>query len=285
MAETLLLENAHLRMRVALQGGAVLSLDSLTFHQPVLRAGRGETPGDCGLFPMLPLANRVEGNRFTLRGREIPLPESPADDTFFLHGDGWISLWEVAEHHREWCVLRLRQRHACGFDYQAELIYQLQDNALHISLSLTHLGEQPMLYGGGVHPFFCVTPQSQIQFSASGYWPEGEQHLPLAWTDTLPADADFTAPQYGAEAWLNVCYSGWNGRATIAHEQMCVTLCAPTSWLMLFRMPGEPFICLEPQTHPVNAPRSAGQPGLVMLTPGETWRFSTSILVNQRDAC
>lgn len=278
--ETLLLENAHLRMRVVLQGGAVLSLDSLDFQQPVLRAGQGDVPGDCGLFPMLPLANRVAGNRFTLHGRGIQLPESPVDAQFFLHGDGWLARWQVAEQSRQHCVLHLRRRHTCGFDYQAKLVYRLRDNALDIAIELTHLGGTPMVYGGGVHPFFHVTPQSRIQFAASGYWPEGESHLPLAWTDNLPAAADFSTSHYGVDDWLNVGYSGWNGRATIVHDRMAVTLCAPTSCLMFFRVPGEPFVCLEPQTHPVNAHNMPGMPGLMLLMSGETWRFSTSISVN-----
>ncbi|HEX4503664.1 MAG TPA: aldose 1-epimerase [Scandinavium sp.] len=285
MVETLLLENAHLRMRVALLGAAVLSLDSLAYQQPILRTGKGEKPGDCGLFPMLPLANRVAGNRFVLQGRDITLPESPTDAQFFLHGDGWHLLWEVAEQSREHCLLRLRQRHACGFDYQAELSYRLRDNALEIGLSLEHLGDQPMLYGGGVHPYFHFTPQSQIQFSASGYWPEGESHLPLGWTSTLSTSADFTQAQHGTDEWLNVCYSGWNGIAEITHEQMSVTLLSPTCWLMLFRMPGEPFVCLEPQTHPVNAHNITDQPGLVMLAKGNKWRFSTCILVKSHKTC
>lgn len=283
--ETLALENAHLRMRLSPQGGRVLSLDSLEHQQPVLRAGEGNAPGDCGLFPMLPLANRVAGNGFDLNGKEIKLPHSPADESFFLHGDGWLESWTVVEQSAEHCLLRLRSQHACGFDYQAKLRYALNGSALDISLELTHLGESPMLYGGGVHPFFHFTPQSQIQFSASGYWPEGESHLPLAWTGSVPKAADFSTSQYGTDEWLNVCYSGWNGRATLQHEQMAVTLIAPTSWLMLFRIPGEPFVCLEPQSHPVNAHRMPGQPGLVLLAKGESWHFSTSIVVDLRGRC
>ncbi len=283
--ETLALENAHLRMRISPQGAAVLSLDSLKYQQPVLRAGDGKAPGDCGLFPMLPLANRVEGNRFLLHGREIQLPESPVDKQFFLHGDGWLTLWEVAEHGDESCVLRLRKRHACGFDYQAEVVYQLSENALHVSLAVEHKGDEPMLYGGGVHPFFHFTPQSRARFSASGFWPEGESHLPEAWSDILPAEADFRTATYGTDGWLNSGYSGWSGRAVIEHEAMSVTLLAQTNWLMLFRMAGEPFLCLEPQSHPVNAHNLPGQPGLMLLSQGETWRFSTSILVNSTLIC
>ena len=274
------LENAHLRVRVTSQGGAVLSLDSLDYQQPVLRAGEGKSPGDCGLFPMLPLANRVAGNRFLLNGQTIELPQSPVDDTFFLHGDGWLERWNIVEQSPQRCVMQLRKTHACGFNYQAELRYELCGSALDISLTVTHLGKKPMLYGGGLHPFFHFTPQSRIQFSASGYWPEGESHLPLAWTGHIPEEADFSAAQYGRDSWLNVGYSGWNGSATLQHEKMKVTLRAPAGYLMFFRMAGEPFVCLEPQSHPVNAHNLPGQPGLVMLREGENWTFSTSLLVN-----
>ncbi|MBB1201902.1 aldose 1-epimerase [Enterobacteriaceae bacterium 89] len=280
MVAIIVLENAHLRMRVSAQGGAVLSLDSLDFQQPVLRAGKGKAPGDCGLFPMLPLANRVAGNRFVLNGQTITLPKSPADERFFLHGDGWLERWSVVEQSQQHCVLQLRKRHACGFDYQAELRYALQDSQLAIALKITHLGSRPMLYGGGLHPFFHCTPQSQIQFSASGYWPEGELHLPLDWTETIPPEADFNEAQYGKDEWLNAGYSGWSGSATIRHSRMSVTLNAPTSYLMLFRMAGEPFVCLEPQSHPVNAHNLPGQPGLVLLAENESWSFSTSLVVN-----
>lgn len=285
MAAVFTLENAHLRMRVTPAGGAVLSLDSLIHAAPVLRAGEGRAPGDCGLFPMLPLANRVEGNRFTLAGREIALPASAADGDFFLHGDGWLETWDPVAHSAAYCTMRLRRRHACGYDYQATLDYHLRGPALEISLTLQHLGERPMLYGGGLHPFFHFTPESTVQFGASGYWPEGERHLPQAWRDALPPEADFGAGQYGRDRWLNICYSGWSGRATICHPQMRVTLLAPPGWLMLFRQPGEPFLCLEPQSHPVNAHNMSGQPGLVLLQNEERWRFSTSIIINPALSC
>lgn len=274
------LENAHLRMRVSPQGGTILSLDSLSCGLPVLRSGEGRSPGDCGLFPMLPVANRVAGNAFRLQGREVQLPSSLADSHFFLHGDGWLTRWDILERAEDYCLLQMRQRHPCGFDYCAELRYALRGSTLEITLNLTHLGDDPMLYGGGIHPFFALTPQSQIDFSASGYWPEGEQHLPCDWTDILPPEADFHFPQFGKDEWLNVGYSGWSGVARLRHPTMTVTLSAPTPWLMLFRMAGEPFVCLEPQSHPVNAHHMPGQPGLVMLAKGERWRFTTRIMVN-----
>lgn len=59
MNSLLMLQNAHLRMCVDSQGGSLLSLVSLQHQQAILREGHGQQPGDCGLFPMLPVANRV----------------------------------------------------------------------------------------------------------------------------------------------------------------------------------------------------------------------------------
>lgn len=279
MTTSLTLHNAHLRMRVDPQGGALLSLFSLQHQQPILRAGEGRTAGDCGLFPMLPVANRVAGNGFNQRGTEVQLPLHEADERFFLHGDGWLKRWEVADATDDRCRLRLRSQLACGYDYLAELQYVLEASVLRASLTIAHLGKRPMLYGCGFHPFFVFDARSTVQFSASGYWPEGEHHLPLAWQSELPEEADFTYAQYGADRWLNVGYSGWGGQAVIQRDVMRVTISAQTSWLMLFRMPGQSFLCLEPQTHPVNAHHMPGQPGLQMLGPDEQCHFVMQIRV------
>ncbi|WHP32564.1 aldose 1-epimerase [Trabulsiella odontotermitis] len=275
MSGVLQLENAHLRMRIDPQGGALKQLFSLTFQRPVLY----DAANPAALFPMLPLANRVAENRFWLQGREIALPQSPVDADFYLHGDGWLKRWQVVTQTDSGCELQLRSQHPCGFDYLARLRYQLQDNVLHATLHLTHCGATPMLYGLGFHPWFHFNARSRVQFSASGYWPEGEQHLPQAWQPQLPEAADFSHPTYGRDEWLNVCYSGWSGRAQIDNDVMCVTLFAQTPWLMLFRMSGQSFLCLEPQSHPINAHRQPGQPGLVLLQKGDETRFGMSIVV------
>jgi galactose mutarotase-like enzyme len=278
MAESLILENAHLRMRVSPLGGKVQSLFSRQYQAPVLYENSAG-----GMFPMLPLANRVAGNRFIFQGREIVLPRHHADARFFLHGDGWLQRWDIIGQGDDYCVLQLRRQHACGFDYLAQIRYQLQRNQLIASLTLTHLGDVPMPYGGGFHPFFNFDKHDRVQFQASGYWPEGELHLPLDWQGILPDYADFALPQYGEDSWLNVGYSGWNGRVRVVNNVMSVIMLSATPWLMLFRMQGEPFLCLEPQSHPVNAHNMHGQPGLRVLGMGDTFHFSMKISVEDRE--
>lgn len=86
MAEEWILENAHLRMCVSSLGGKVQSLFSRQYQAPVLY----ENPAG-GMFPMLPMANRVAGNRFIFQGREIVLPRHHADAHFFSTATGGYS--------------------------------------------------------------------------------------------------------------------------------------------------------------------------------------------------
>lgn len=274
MANSLLLQNAHLRLSVDPQGGGLRELVSLTHDTHVLW-----DKGESALFPMLPLANRVAGNRFSFQGREVALPRSPVDDAFFLHGNGWLERWSVESVSDTECLLLLRSQHPCGFDYLAELRYRLRENVLRAELTLTHFGKNPMLYGLGFHPWFVFEAESRVQFSASGYWPEGEKHLPLAWHGEIPPAIDFSEAKHGENGWLNVGYSGWNGVAKIQRDVMSVTLSSQTPWLMLFRMSGESFLCLEPQSHPVNAHHQAGQPGLVALSQGDSTHLAMEIAV------
>lgn len=269
--ETLLLENEHLRLTVAPQGAAILSLDSLTHQQPILH------PGEKALFPMLPLANRVAGNRFQLHGETTELPKSPVDAQFFLHGDGWLKTWQVEMHDTQMIVMTLNSQHDCGFDYHARLTYRLEGPRFIAGLELTHQGSKPMVYGLGFHPFFHLTPSTRVHFGATGFWPEGANHLPLEWQGELSAQTDFLQPKTPDNQWLNVGYSGWSGRALIENDEMRVQLRCATPYLMVFRMEDEPFICLEPQTHPVNAHNMAGQPGLILLGEGELTQIQMEI--------
>jgi aldose 1-epimerase len=273
--QNLILENNHLRLTVAPQGAAVLSLDSLVNNKPVLYAG------EKALFPMLPLANRVAGNAFPLHGETITLPGSPVDEQFFLHGDGWLKTWQVETHDAQQIVLTLESKHRCGFDYQARLTYRLAEQCFISELELTHQASKPMVYGVGFHPFFHLTPSTHVQFGATGFWPEGANHLPKEWRGELTAQTNFIHAKSPDNQWLNVGYSGWNGVARIETDGMRVELNCATPYLMVFRMVGESFICLEPQSHPVNAHNMAGQPGLVLLGEGDSTQMKMVIKVSQ----
>lgn len=280
------LQNPHLRMRVASQGAALLALETAD-NQPILRrwpAIMPFHPGDSALFPMLPLANRVAGNRFPQGQNSIELPGKPGDPEGFLHGDGWLLDWTAQQTTSEAITLQLRATQPCGFDYHAVITYRLKSRRFLARLVITHCGTEPMLYGAGFHPFFAKTPNTQLHFNASGYWPEGERHLPLDWTPALPDALNFSAPQTPGAQWINNGFSGWSGIARLTRPEREVIIRSNTPWLMVYQTEVSAFICLEPQTHPVNAHNMPAQPGLRMLAEGESVAIEMEIAVSESQA-
>lgn len=277
--EIFTLQNPHLRMRVTSQGAALLALDTAD-KQPILRSWQDNAsfhPGDSALFPMLPLANRVAENRYPQGKVTVELPGKPGDPEGFLHGNGWLEKWVACETAPDAITLHLRATERCGFDYHAQLTYALEGHRFIAKLVITHCGATPMLYGGGFHPFFAKTPDTQLHFSAGGYWPEDARHLPLAWSSTLPATLDFARPRLPGARWINNGYSGWSGLARLISAGREVILRSDMPWLMVYQTETSEFICLEPQTHPVNAHNLPGQPGLRMLAQAESLAFSLEI--------
>ena len=119
-------------------GSKVQSLYSRHYQAPVLLK---TPPAAC--FPMLPLRQS--------RRRE-PL--------YFFRDVGWFCLattdahffsprrrlaagWDMIARGGDYCVLQLRRQHACGFDYLAQIRYQLLRNQL-VALTLTHCGSTPI---------------------------------------------------------------------------------------------------------------------------------------------
>lgn len=267
------LSNDALSLQCRLQGAAVLNLttsDGVNILRPAISPLAA--PGECALFPLLPMANRVEGNAFPWRGQQVSLPSSPYDVRFFLHGDGWLRTWTMIQNRPDAVTLALTSTLPGVCKYDAQLCYELQGSALFATLTITNTDNTPFPFGLGFHPFFTKTPTMTLSFQGSGYWPEREHHLPAEWCNTLPSAWDFSVPRIPGNEWINNAFSGWRGRATLydSHDGATVTLSSTTDILMVYQPADSDFICLEPQTHPVNAHNLPGLPGLVILGPGES---------------
>src|SRR4051794_19863337 len=80
-------------------GGSISSFSWIddTISRPLLRECHTslENVLDAASFPLVPYVNRIRGGRFTFRGREIRLRPNMAGDPNPLHGQGWMSAWEV----------------------------------------------------------------------------------------------------------------------------------------------------------------------------------------------
>lgn len=273
------LNNGTLSLQCRLQGAVLLSLTAAGID--ILRPADHPLapPGECAMFPMLPMANRVEGNAFPWVGQTRALPPSPYDEQFFLHGDGWLLPWALIDRQPDSVTMALISALADVYRYRAELRYQLRDSSLLATLNVTNIADEAFPYGVGFHPFFMKSPSALLCFEAEGYWPERQHHLPGPWQRGRPAEWDFSRFRAPGNHWINNAFSGWRGIAALRDERAggTVTLRSAADILMVFQPDNSDYLCLEPQTHPVNAHHLPGLPGLAVLQPQQALNFAMEI--------
>lgn len=279
---TFTIENPCLRARITDNGACLLSLEEVRHACHVLRPWNENNvwhPGEAALFPMLPFANRIANNTFSIKDHEYTLPDSPYNDPYYLHGNGWLLKWDVQHLSEDSITLRTYSDQLCSFEYVAEIKYILINDCIHAEVTVVHLGNDPMPYGLGFHPYFLTSPEDTIQFSSNGYWSEGHDHLADRWHETIPAQLDFSSPSSPSGLWINNCYSGWNGVARITNRQRSIVMRSNTPWLMVYQHYRNGFTCLEPQSHQVNAHNMPARPGLRMLRTGDKINLKMTIQV------
>lgn len=275
------LENPCLRARITDKGACLLGLEALNPSGHILRPWTKDkwSPEASAMFPMLPFANRIAGNQFSVRNKIYFLPAQPFNNPFYLHGNGWLSQWEAVFKNDSTITLRSNPEKMGIYEYIAEIKYSLINNIFKAEMLITHTGEEPAPYGAGFHPFFMLTPDDTVQFSSTGYWTEDENNMANTWFEDIPEKLNFSHPLSPYGTWINNCYSGWNGLAIISRLNRKVELRSDTPWLMVYQNKAEGFICLEPQTHQVDAHNIPGRPGLRMLKKGESFKHTMNIRV------
>jgi aldose 1-epimerase len=240
------------------------------------RAAAGDVLG-VGSFPMLPYANRIDGNAFTFDGVTYRFEPNNGAERFNVHGTGWQSEWQVEEASKTTARLTLERRVAGEpFLYRATQHFELSPEGLTLTTSLENLGPVRMPFGFGHHPWFERDADTELRFKASHFWletPEGVAGSRI----TLPPELDFSEGAPLPSHWRNNNYSGWDGVVELRFPTRGVTLTIEADPifenLMLYADPKQTFFCLEPQTNvpcAVNKhPAGEESLGLVVLKPGE----------------
>jgi aldose 1-epimerase len=293
MTETLTLEtNAAVVEVVPRLGGSIAAFDLKRGAErvPIFRrwTGEWENPRALGSSPMLPWFNRISGGGISFGGHFYPIARNDPLDEFPLHGDGWISEWNVEEHSQQRIVLTLRSRAIPPFDYEARQTISISGAKLDMQLSLTHCGEFPLPYGLGQHPWFPRTPGVTLRARATGVWLEQPPAFPQdSEPAPLPEEWDFNTPRPLPEDFIDNGFAGWDGSARIDWTDRGVAVdveADPATHCYHVYSLGEdcPIFCFEPVTHPNNAYAKPGGPqknGLRVLKRGETTSMRTTFAV------
>jgi aldose 1-epimerase len=296
MTERLLLETADAVVEIVPRLGGSLSAFDLKVggdHVPILRrwTGEWENPRALASSPIVPWFNRIPGGGFSFGGKFYPIAKNDPLDEFPIHGDGWTSPWEVTAHGSGRATLRLRSRAIPPFDYDATQTIALTGAALELTLTVKHLGAEPLPYGLGQHPWFVRTAATHLRAPAAGTWLAQPPQFPAGMkTDPVPEKWNFSQPHRLPPHLIDNGFAGWNGRARIdwPDRRVAVDVEADSGarFYQIYSPDGNASVfCFEPVTHPNGAlalPGTLEERGLRVLRQGEEtslWtRFAASRL-------
>lgn len=289
MSATHILENPWLSLTVSENGASISRFVFRPLNFAVLRSSsNSEDVSMAGMFPLLPFVNRIAGNAFTWRGKQISLPITQRDEPYFLHGDGWHQRWHMQPQDSNVLQLKLTTHGELPgiYSYDASIIFRLEGSKLHIRLQLTNTGDGPFPFGLGLHPFFQAMPATLVHFMAEKIWLEDECHISVEPPIEIPEILSFNKSRTIPSQWLNYCYLlPERINATIDHPNgLTIKLLSDVYYLQIYKPSGpSEFFCLEPQTQFGNAHHAPNFSSLTILKPAQSMLLDTSIDCKFRD--
>ncbi|NBC36151.1 aldose 1-epimerase [Novosphingobium sp. FSY-8] len=242
---------------------------------------------EAGSFPLVPFCNRIGQGRLPWAGQEYRLSTDVAAPLHALHGHGWRRAWQVVRADPVSATLALTHQGDAGWpwDYRVAQVFDLTDEGLSLTISVTSLADEPMPMGIGIHPYFLRTPGSRVEAASGTRWENDVTGLAthavsddrFAMGRAVAVDAlegldhFFAAPDGALPDSLDLAVEQPFGRVRIWADQ--------ARGFHLFAPAGLPYFCVEPVSHAPDA-FGRGEVGAAdILAPGETrdWAFAIGL--------
>jgi aldose 1-epimerase len=226
-------------------------------------------------YPLVPLSNRVAGNRFSFAGLTHRLPALLGAQ--YIHGAGWRLPWSVVEIGVAHATLRLDfpGGELWPFAFVAEQRFVLEEGALRHELMVRNAAEHPAPLGLGTHPFFPRTPRARLHFAAHHVWLNDAAQIPTERV-AVPAEWDHRHGRIVGEVALDHCFASWSGLARIAWPEhgWALTIAADPIFrhAIAYTPEGRDFFAFEPVTNltdGINRIDGTTEHGMAILRPGD----------------
>ena len=246
-------------------------------------------------YPLAPWSNRISGSGFVVDEQFHPIAANAAGMPYPIHGDACQQHWQYQQHDAAALDMTLESDKFNGnpHHYRAVQTFKLVDGGMDQSLTLTHLGDAPLPYGLGLHPWLPRNKQTTLQAKVSGVWLSHADCLPKEHSADFPTSWDLNAGISAAGSLIDNCFTGWDGTACVTwpDQKLQLTLqqqsqstasrevsthSTPPNYLLVFRKSTGEHFCLEPVSHPIDAFHLPGQPGLQLLVKGESLTLAVS---------
>ncbi|MCE7998249.1 MAG: aldose 1-epimerase [Rhodobiaceae bacterium] len=281
------LQNADLNLTVSpSHGGGIVSFEA--FGDPVLKPAPAPISGptDPASFVLVPYCNRIAHGRADFGDESLELTPAIAREPHALHGEGWISKWQVTTHSETSAELSHIHKPSNGiwpWAFKATQKYDLSSQSVTHRLEVQNMSDRPMPAGLGFHPYFPRETGDGFTAHVGGRWQAGEDLLP-AHHEKGSSDTYWPDGQLCLDRPLDHCFTGWDGKLTITRKNIKVSLSASEELRLLhiYAPPGADFFCAEPVSHMPDALNRSGEADQMrVLQPGEVFTASISYLIEK----
>lgn len=288
--ERIVLKSGNLELEISPSiGGSISRFEWIGANQrrtPLMRGCHSASINvlEAACFPLVPFVNRIRGSRFTFRGREVSLKPNMAGDPNVLHGQGWLSPWQLLYSDDQEAELAFE--HPAGewpWTYEARQFFALEVRGLTVRLSCLNTSAEPMPCGLGQHPYFPCDRDTELNTVVACAWEIDEHVLPVG---KVPATGRFDLRRRKACGQdLDHGFGGWYGTATIAGIAPGggqLVMCSPEAHFFQLYSPSDGHLFVaEPVTHAnaaLNAPEEEWpELGMRVLQPGEEMSLTMRI--------
>lgn len=232
------------------------------------RSGRGQL--------LAPWPNRLEDGAYSFDGQHLNVPLDEPETRTAIHGLARWRNWSPVERSDDRVVLEhvLHPSPAYPFVLALRVEYRLGPNGLTVTTSAENLGERPLPFGLGHHPYLRGAPLVDdlvVGVSAVTRLVTDERSLPVGQEPAALAE-----PRPLGDTMLDTTFCDLardpDGLARVRVGEDVVWLDESYGYVQLFT--GDPLpdvarrsLAVEPMTCPPNAFRSGE--GLIRLDPGE----------------
>lgn len=256
------------------RGGIVLSWtvgDEEIFYLDRERFANPELSIRGGIPLLFPICGNLVDDSYSWQGRIYKLNQ---------HGFARNMPWSVTDHQTEGAAALTvtlesneQTQAAYPFPFRLDYIYTLKGYELELRFRHSNLGNEPMPFASGIHPYFFAPDKNKLSFNlpAQQYVAKGET-TPQAFDGQFDFDRDEIdiALMPLSSQVATVTDSARNLELTLTYDTHYSTL-------VFWTVKGKDFYCLEPWTSPRNA-MNTGE-NLLRVNPGETMETKVTMRV------
>ncbi len=243
------------------------------------RNKNSKDPLQASCFPCVPYFGRIkEGIPFNNKKWQLVPTHKTADPNNAIHGEGWISDWDMDEQKSDYVKLILKGDTKPGFypfAWRVEQALSLSPDCLNLELSLKNLSGQRAPFGLALHPFFLRTSSTTIQFNFQ------EIHTPPGFTKINLAEYVFSDGTSLPDFTIDHSFKGWSGNVLITDELtgLRFSLSSNAQSLHVYAPKGESYFCLEPITQLPGAFSNERMLAHTMIIPNQEQKLIMNISI------